>query len=269
MSWALLPRGCREPQRKAWSEVLPSSTQETDAVRDALTPSLACAAAHAGDLEALQTLAELVSPPVPLGTSLSYATLLGGRTVFPWGLTPVCPGPPGWAASSGPHCTYGGHSGCAKPQPRGAPPPFLSLPCGLPDPAHPFLSGGRVLVSFQGGDLSLEDFNGQTPLHVAARRGHAGVVTLLLQRGVDVNARDEDGLSPLLLAVRGRYGRRDGRLGKGDAGWAWTELPRGRWVCCLVTQLPGAKLDGAKDAHLAAVGGGPQVASTPAGKVSA
>ena len=42
-------------------------------------------------------------------------------------------------------------------------------------------------------------------MHVAARRGHAGVATMLLQRGADVNALDEDGLSPLLLAVRGRY----------------------------------------------------------------
>lgn len=28
---------------------------------------------------------------------------------------------------------------------------------------------------------------------------------MLLQRGVDVDSRDEDGLSPLLLAVKGRY----------------------------------------------------------------
>ncbi|XP_053784976.1 60 kDa lysophospholipase isoform X7 [Desmodus rotundus] len=90
-------------------------SQETDAVRDALTPGLACAAAHAGDLEALRALAEL------------------------------------------------------------------------------------------GSDLNLQDFSGQTPLHVAARRGHAGVATMLLQRGADVNALDEDGLSPLLLAVRGRH----------------------------------------------------------------
>lgn len=40
----------------------PTPTQQVDAVRDALMPSLACAAAHAGDLEALQMLAELVSP---------------------------------------------------------------------------------------------------------------------------------------------------------------------------------------------------------------
>nr|XP_031535298.1 60 kDa lysophospholipase isoform X4 [Vicugna pacos] len=89
--------------------------EEADAVRDTLAPSLACAAAHAGDLEALQVLAEL------------------------------------------------------------------------------------------GGDLSLEDFSGRTPLHAAARRGQTGVVTTLLQSGVDVNARDQDGLSPLLLAVRGRH----------------------------------------------------------------
>lgn len=31
------------------------------------------------------------------------------------------------------------------------------------------------------------------------------MVTMLLQRGVDADARDEDGQSPLLLAVRGRY----------------------------------------------------------------
>ncbi|XP_035870126.1 60 kDa lysophospholipase isoform X2 [Phyllostomus discolor] len=36
-------------------------SQETDAVRDALTPGLACAAAHAGDVEALRALAELGS----------------------------------------------------------------------------------------------------------------------------------------------------------------------------------------------------------------
>lgn len=31
------------------------------------------------------------------------------------------------------------------------------------------------------------------------------MVTMLLQKGVDVNAHNEDGHSPLLLAVRGRY----------------------------------------------------------------
>lgn len=31
------------------------------------------------------------------------------------------------------------------------------------------------------------------------------MVSMLLQRGVDADARNEDGESPLLLAVRGRY----------------------------------------------------------------
>ncbi|XP_021568765.1 60 kDa lysophospholipase [Carlito syrichta] len=92
-----------------------SGSQEADAMRDALMPSLACAAAHIGDLEALRLLIEL------------------------------------------------------------------------------------------GSDLNLDNFNGQTPLHAAARGGHAGAVTMLLQRGVDVNTRDQDGLSPLLLAVKGRH----------------------------------------------------------------
>ncbi|XP_073923149.1 60 kDa lysophospholipase isoform X1 [Castor canadensis] len=105
-------------RRVAWllslggSQVLP---EEADAVRASLTPSLALAAAHTGDLEALQVLMEL------------------------------------------------------------------------------------------GSDLSLQDPIGQTPLHLAARRGHTGLVTMLLRRGVDVNSRDEDGHSPLLLAVRGRH----------------------------------------------------------------
>nr|KAF6499080.1 asparaginase [Molossus molossus] len=130
-----------------------SLRQETDAVRDALTPSLACAAAHAGDLEALQTLAEL------------------------------------------------------------------------------------------GGDLSLQDFSGQTPLHVAARRGHAGVVTLLLQRGVDVNSRDEDGLSSLLLAVRGRHRSVIGLLRAAGACLSAQELEdAGTELCRLASKADGEGL---------------------------
>lgn len=104
-------------------------------------------------------------------------------------------------------------------------------------------------MSLQGGDLSLEDFNGQTPLHVAARRGHAGVVTLLLQRGVDVNARDEDGCSPLLLAVRGRYGALRWTFGQRRVGLDGA-AQRAVGLLFVVTQLPGAKLGGAKDTCL-------------------
>lgn len=47
-------------------------------MRDALAPSLACAAAHAGDLEALQALAELVRPLPVLGDQLQLHQAPGG-----------------------------------------------------------------------------------------------------------------------------------------------------------------------------------------------
>ncbi|VCW66859.1 unnamed protein product [Gulo gulo] len=108
-------------------------SQEADAIQEALVPSLACAAAHAGDLEVLQALGDL------------------------------------------------------------------------------------------GSDLNLENFNGQTPLHAAARGGQPAVVTMLLRRGVDVDPRDEDGLSPLLLAVKGRYRGLPtvGMQAGGPMGWVW------------------------------------------------
>ncbi|ELK01251.1 60 kDa lysophospholipase [Pteropus alecto] len=139
-----------------------SLSQESDAVRDTLTPSLACAAARAGDLEALQALAEL------------------------------------W---------------------------------------------GHVLASLQGTDLSLEDFNGQTPLHAAARGGHAGVVAMLLQKGVNVDARDEDGLSPLLLAVRGRRRGVIGLLRAAGACLSPQELEEaGTELCRLASRADGEGL---------------------------
>eukprot|EP00071_Canis_lupus_P044624 XP_022278181.1 60 kDa lysophospholipase [Canis lupus familiaris] len=55
-------------------------SQEADAVRDALLPGLACAAAHAGNLEALQALVELVRPPRPLGAGPRPRQSWGCRT---------------------------------------------------------------------------------------------------------------------------------------------------------------------------------------------
>uniref|UniRef100_G3U9Z9 asparaginase n=1 Tax=Loxodonta africana TaxID=9785 RepID=G3U9Z9_LOXAF len=130
-----------------------SNSQELDAVRDALLPSLACAAAHAGDLEALQALVEM------------------------------------------------------------------------------------------GSDLGTADFNGQTPLHVAARVGHAGAVSMLLRRGVHVNARDGDGLSPLLLAVRGRHQSVIGLLRAAGACLSPQELEdAGTELCRLASRADGEGL---------------------------
>ncbi|RFU78091.1 ankyrin repeat domain-containing 27 [Trichoderma arundinaceum] len=42
-------------------------------------------------------------------------------------------------------------------------------------------------------------------LHMAARRGHGGIVRLLLQHCMDTNERDSDGLTPLMHAVAGGH----------------------------------------------------------------
>src|SRR5262249_1593769 len=48
--------------------------------------------------------------------------------------------------------------------------------------------------------VNARDESGQTPLHIASHRGHAGIVKLLLEQGADVNARDRAGTMPLHLA---------------------------------------------------------------------
>lgn len=83
-------------------------------------PSLACAAAHAGNLEVLQALVELVRPLPLLGDQPQPCQSLGARrTAFPWG-----PAVPGWAASWQ-----------AAKGPTGAVPG--PTPGVHPDPSHP------------------------------------------------------------------------------------------------------------------------------------
>ena len=174
-----------------------SSTQEADAVREALTPGLACAAAHAGDLDVLQALVELVRPPHRLRDQPHHAGPRGTQ-----GRLSLGPCSAALGSSRYRECRWP----CRAPLP-GCTPPLPSPP--RPCPAPP--QWVTCLCLTQGSDLSQENFNGQTPLHAAARGGHPEVVTMLLQRGVGVSARDEDGLSPLLLAVKGRYLGRVGR----------------------------------------------------------
>ncbi len=51
--------------------------------------------------------------------------------------------------------------------------------------------------------ICAQDEHGETPLHLAARRVKAAkVVTLLLERGADPNAKDAQGNTPLHMAVR-------------------------------------------------------------------
>jgi ankyrin repeat protein len=48
--------------------------------------------------------------------------------------------------------------------------------------------------------VSTKDIVGRTPLHLAAQWGHKDVAELLLAKGADVNAKDDDGGTPLHMA---------------------------------------------------------------------
>ncbi|XP_051741588.1 60 kDa lysophospholipase-like isoform X1 [Ctenopharyngodon idella] len=56
-----------------------------------------------------------------------------------------------------------------------------------------------------GSDLNMADYDGRSPLHVAACEGHLNVVEYLLNEGADVDAKDRFGDTPLHNAERFRH----------------------------------------------------------------
>lgn len=60
------------------------------------------------------------------------------------------------------------------------------------------------LLLSQGTNLCLGDYDGRTPLHIAACEGHLKVVQYLLIHGATVYAKDRFGDTPLCNAVRFR-----------------------------------------------------------------
>lgn len=59
----------------------------------------------------------------------------------------------------------------------------------------------RALLATNAGLVKYQGKDDQTPLHVAAREGHTVAVTLLLESGADINAKDVHGCTPLHCAV--------------------------------------------------------------------
>lgn len=72
------------------------------------------------------------------------------------------------------------------------------------DPRLAVKAGDRQTLQtlLEGFDVDTPGYNRNTPLHAAARRGQIETIDWLLQRGADVNARNQNGQTPLAVAVQ-------------------------------------------------------------------
>ncbi|XP_024187428.1 potassium channel SKOR isoform X1 [Rosa chinensis] len=58
-----------------------------------------------------------------------------------------------------------------------------------------------------GADPNKTDYDGRSPLHLAALRGHEDITLFLIQEGVDININDNFGNTPLLEAIKNGHDR--------------------------------------------------------------
>ncbi|XP_069590463.1 60 kDa lysophospholipase isoform X2 [Ranitomeya imitator] len=85
-----------------------------------------------------------------------------------------------------------------------------------------------------GANLSSEDYDGRTPLHVACCEGHYQVVQYLLNNGATVYAKDRYGDTPLMNAVKFRQVEVIKLLRQTGAHLSWEELEHsGTELCSL------------------------------------
>ena len=84
----------------------------------------------------------------------------------------------------------------------------LLVGCGPPEPPdvsiHDAAKKGNIEAVKQhlaaGTDVDAKTEQGLTPLHVAAIEGHKEILKLLIAKGAEVNAKDKRGRTPLVYA---------------------------------------------------------------------
>jgi ankyrin repeat protein len=81
---------------------------------------------------------------------------------------------------------------------NGHPPLYIAAANGNDDIVRLLLQHHEIKVN----DIGL---HGRTAIHGAANQGHITITRRLLERGADVNIRDEDGYTPLMLAAIGGH----------------------------------------------------------------
>jgi hypothetical protein len=64
---------------------------------------------------------------------------------------------------------------------------------------------GVTSIASMGVNLQCKDYNGRTPLHLAAQGGHLHLVEFLIKKGVDIDLQDEMGESAFSLAQKGKH----------------------------------------------------------------
>ncbi|XP_006116962.2 60 kDa lysophospholipase [Pelodiscus sinensis] len=64
--------------------------------------------------------------------------------------------------------------------------------------------GALAAIREMGGNLSCEDYDGRTPLHIASSEGNLKLIEYLLTYGASVHAKDMFGATPLMYAVKFR-----------------------------------------------------------------
>ena len=84
----------------------------------------------------------------------------------------------------------------------------LLVGCGNPEADRALLEAaydGNIEAVKQhlaaGADVNAKDEDGYTPLYAVAGRGHKEIAELLIAKGADVNPKREDGATPLLIAA--------------------------------------------------------------------